>query len=373
MKKIFLFSLIFIFLSVQITCAEGFGLSVENKSAKASETVTVDLKFSNNSGIIAAIFELEYDKSCLELIKAEDKGLLKGAVFSQTYDKYPYIMLWNSSSAKNFTDDGTLASLTFKVLDNPEKDTAFIRLSYNPENVYDADLNNVNINIKNGAISITDIPPKKEDTSSGNKGHSSGSSVQKEPVKPVPEKKQMFRDVRLSDWYADAVSYVIEKGLMKGTSDTLFSPDSPLTRGMLVTVLYRNENSPAVNKGNVFEDVKDDMYYADAVSWAKDNKIISGVTETLFSPDTNITREQIVLIMHRYAKYKNYDVSVGENTNILSYEDFQSISEYAIEAMQYALGSSLIKGKTESTIDPLGNATRAEIATILQRFLETNR
>ena len=100
---------------------------------------------------------------------------------------------------------------------------------------------------------------------------------------------------------------------------------------------------------------------------------VNGVAENAFAPDDNITREQIAAIMFRYAKYKGYDVSVGENTNILSYTDFDEISEYAIEAIQYAVGIGLMKGKTETTINPLDNATRAEIAAILQRFIETNK
>ena len=107
--------------------------------------------------------------------------------------------------------------------------------------------------------------------------------------------------------------------------------------------------------------------------WAQQNGIVKGVSETEFAPNDNITREQIAAIMFRYAKYKGYDVSVGESTNILSYTDAESISEYAISAMQYAVGSGLMKGKTETSINPQDNATRSEIAAILQRFIETNK
>ena len=122
-----------------------------------------------------------------------------------------------------------------------------------------------------------------------------------------------------------------------------------------------------------FDDVVADSYYANAVIWAEQNEIVKGISETEFAPDMNITREQIAAIMFRYAKYKGYDVTVGENTNILSYTDFEEISEYAIEAMQYAVDSGLMKGKTETTLNPKDNATRAEIAAILQRFIEANK
>jgi len=142
---------------------------------------------------------------------------------------------------------------------------------------------------------------------------------------------------------------------------------------MLVTVLYRNAGEPAVNKSVPFADVDMSAWYANAVIWAKQNGIVNGVNETDFAPDNNITREQIAAIMHRYAQYKGYDVSVGENTNILSYDDAESVSEYAIASMQYVVGSGLIKGKSATTLNPLDNATRAEIAAILQRFIEGNK
>ncbi len=179
-----------------------------------------------------------------------------------------------------------------------------------------------------------------------------------------------FTDVDLDAWYHLNIDYVLEKGLFKGTTKTTFAPNADLTRAMLVTVLYRAEGEPAVNRSIPFGDVDMGAYYGNAVSWAKQNGIVKGVSETEFAPDDNITREQIAAIMHRYAQYKGYDVSVGESTNILSYDDFDNISEYAIAAMQYACGSGLIKGKSESTLNPLDNATRAEVAAIIHRFIE---
>ena len=186
--------------------------------------------------------------------------------------------------------------------------------------------------------------------------------------------KKVFDDVHpVNHWATADIDYAYIKGLMMGTSENHFSPDVPLTRAMLVTVLYRLEGEPATNRSIPFADVDMGAYYGNAVSWAKQNGIVNGVTETEFAPNDNITREQIAAIMHRYAQYKGYDVSVGENTNILSYDDFDSISEYAIASMQYACGSGLIKGKSESTLNPLDNATRAEIAAILHRFIEANK
>ena len=182
-----------------------------------------------------------------------------------------------------------------------------------------------------------------------------------------------FTDVDLNAWYHENVCYVLENGLMKGTATDKFAPNDNLTRAMLVTILYRAEGEPTVSGITSFSDLEKGQYYLDAVCWAQLNGIINGTTDTTFAPNDNITREQIAAIMHRYAQYKGYDVSVGENTNILSYDDFDNISEYAIASMQYAAGSGLMKGKTESTLNPLDNATRAEIAAILHRFIEANK
>lgn len=119
--------------------------------------------------------------------------------------------------------------------------------------------------------------------------------------------------------------------------------------------------------------VDENDYYAKAVVWGQQNKIIKGYSETEYAPEQDILREQIAAIMHRYAEFKGYDVSVGENTNILSYNDFDRISEYAIASMQWAVGSGMIKGRTESTLNPEAFATRVEIAAMLHRFIEGNR
>lgn len=197
--------------------------------------------------------------------------------------------------------------------------------------------------------------------------------IEKDDTDKPAESEFVFTDVNDGDWFFENVKYVSENCLMNGMTDTTFEPNNNLTRAMLVTILYRAEGEPAVNRSIPFADVTMDKYYANAVIWAQQNAIVAGMTENEFAPDLNITREQIATIIYRYASYKGYDISVGENTNILSYADYDEISEYAIEAMQYAVGAGLIKGKTDSTVNPKDNATRAEIAAILNRFIEGNK
>lgn len=183
--------------------------------------------------------------------------------------------------------------------------------------------------------------------------------------------KNPFTDVTESDWFFDGVKYISENGLMSGMDDTEFAPNLTLTRGMLVTVLYRLSGETAVNKGIPFADVTAGSYYADAVSWAQQNKIILGISETEFAPDENITREQIAVILYRFAEFMGYDISAG--ADISAYADYNEITGYALSAMRYAVGSGLMKGKTETTLNPKDNATRAEIAAILGRFIKGNR
>lgn len=193
-----------------------------------------------------------------------------------------------------------------------------------------------------------------------------------EPTKPTtPETKITFTDVKENDWFAENVKYVVENGLMNGTTETEFAPNDNLTRAMLVTILYRAVGEPEVNKSMPFADVTADSYYANAVIWAQQNGIVSGVNENEFAPDENITREQIATIIYRYANFKEYDTSA--KADISAYTDADEISDYATEAMQYAVASGLIKGKTETTLNPQDNATRAEIAAILQRFIKVNK
>jgi len=180
-----------------------------------------------------------------------------------------------------------------------------------------------------------------------------------------------FSDLNVNAWYHEATDYVIENGLMNGTEKTRFAPNSNLTRAMLVTILYRNEGEPAVNRSIPFADVDVSAYYANAVIWAQQNGIVKGISETEFAPNADITREQIATIIYRYAEYKGMEtVTLEEN---LHFDDASEISEYAVQAINWAVGTGLLKGRTDNTLNPRDNATRAEIATILKRFIESNK
>lgn len=178
-----------------------------------------------------------------------------------------------------------------------------------------------------------------------------------------------FTDLDVNAWYHDGIHFCLDNGMMAGYGNGIFGPNNQLSRAMLVQILYNCENHPTVTGGSVFDDVADGAWYCDAVTWAAENGIVGGYGNGKYGPDDPITREQLAAILWRYAKYKGYDVSVGEDTNILSYTDAFEISEYAVPAFQWACGAGVIEGVTKSTLVPQGNATRAQAATMLMRFV----
>lgn len=178
-----------------------------------------------------------------------------------------------------------------------------------------------------------------------------------------------FADVPEGYWAYDAIQYVYGEGLMAGTSGSAFSPEGTTTRGQIVTILWRLSDSPVVNYLMDFDDVDPAAYYAEAIRWATSEGIAGGYGGGVFGPDDPITREQLAVMLHRYAQHEGYDVSIGEDTNILSYADAFTVSEYAVSALQWACGAGIISGTGDgSTLTPQGEATRAQAATVLMRF-----
>ena len=183
--------------------------------------------------------------------------------------------------------------------------------------------------------------------------------------KPDEPVELPFTDLT-QDWYMDSIRYVYEHELMYGTSDTTFAPDDALTRGMFVTMLYRMEGRPEVTGSTSFTDVAENAYYADAVAWANANGVVYGTSDTTFSPDGKITREQMAAMMRRYADFKKIDTSA--KADLSTFADASAVSAWATGDMQWAVASELLYGNTRNQLQPTANATRAQAAAILQRF-----
>lgn len=180
--------------------------------------------------------------------------------------------------------------------------------------------------------------------------------------------KLNFTDVKESDWFFKGVEYVVDKGIMSGVSENEFAPAGKLTRAMLVQMLYNMESRPACDAENAFIDVPVGQWYTDAVIWANDAKIVSGMGEGLFAPNMEITREQMVAMLYNYAKYKGYDVTAS--ADLSAFADTASVSAWAQPAMQWAVAEGYISGMGDSQLAPQGTATRAEIASVIMRFME---
>ena len=169
------------------------------------------------------------------------------------------------------------------------------------------------------------------------------------------------------DWYHGGAVYCLKNKIMQGDENKFFYPSKNITWAELLQILYNMEETKPE-----YEFEEGAPWYAAAVKWAEDNKLIYENNKD-FKPDSEISREQLASVIYLYASFKEYDVNVGEETNILSYDDAFNISEYAIPAMQYVIGAGIINGKTSTTVNPKDNATRAEIAVILHRFIEKVR
>lgn len=182
-----------------------------------------------------------------------------------------------------------------------------------------------------------------------------------------PEVKLPFTDVSTSDWFYDDVAFVYKNGLFSGTDSRSFSPNASMTRAMLVTVLYRLEGEPTVTGRSSFTDVRSGAYYEKAVIWAAANGIVTGTDSTSFSPGAKVTREQLAAILYRYAQYRKLDTDASAKLN--SFTDADSVSAYASEALGWAVSESLINGASGKLM-PKGDATRAQVAAILHRFVK---
>ena len=178
-----------------------------------------------------------------------------------------------------------------------------------------------------------------------------------------------FKDVKENDWFYEAVSYAVENGLMSGMSEDIFAPNTPLTREMLAVVLYNVEGQPEGTEANTFTDVKGDMWYTDAILWANENGIVAGYDNGAYGVGDLITREQFATILYRYAQFKGYDTTQG-GMAVREFSDYENISDYARPAMAWAVNAGIMGGMDDGTLMPQGKATRAEAATMLMNFCE---
>lgn len=200
---------------------------------------------------------------------------------------------------------------------------------------------------------------------------SSGQSITPEDVPKKEPVFELFRDVNEKEWYTDALQFVVDRGLFGGTGDGNFSPKEKMTRGMFVTVLGRlAEVDVSLFTSIDFNDVEDNKWYTPFVGWAFKNELVGGYGNGSFAPNSPINREQIVVIMYRFAKLKKINVSVSSNDKIARFNDLDEVAYWAEDAIKWAVSKKVINGKPGNLLDPKGDATRAEVATIFQNFIQ---
>jgi len=191
-----------------------------------------------------------------------------------------------------------------------------------------------------------------------------------EQTEEKPVEQPVFSDVSERDWFYDAVQTVLEKGLMSGAGEDAFLPQQNATRGMIAAILYRMSGESYPDEASIFPDVKEGAYYNSAVVWGTDHSVLRGYEDGLFRPNRTITREELALLIYNFAKYKGLDVSNIEGMGIYEFTDFAEISDWSMIAVRYCINAGLLSGRDDGSFDPHGLATRAEVASVIQRFLE---
>ncbi len=308
-------------------------IQVGSASAKTGSLVQLSVDLSGNPGINTFTLGIDYDTTRLKLTKVSVNSELGGR---SVYHKK---LVWFRSSNTNYT--GNILTLSFEVLVKAAAGDAEVTLTYRPGDISNYSEKNVDFTILPGKVAVTEAHPN------------------------CPSKD--FTDVPdYTNWAHEGIDYAVSNGLFNGTSYTTFSPNNAMTRAMLVTVLWRYQGSPEVGE-NVFADVKPNEWYTKAVAWAAHEGIVNGVTADRFAPDQPIAREQMTTILFRFANRLGLDTSA--RGSFAPFKDGNAVSSYAVEGLQWAVAEGIING-SDGKLLPQGNATRAQVAAILMRFIE---
>ncbi|MBQ9940920.1 MAG: S-layer homology domain-containing protein [Clostridia bacterium] len=369
MKKI---HIVFILLVLFLTVSAGAAGTVYMEAEKAGDAVIAKVFIKDNPGFAGYSIAIDYDREKLVPANIQGGEIAGGmGIVSniQLADDPADIKKVTAVSlgTSNIYADGELFTVTFKIKNGSKGkleftlegngDDAFINNKPQP---LELEFKGVNVDLSTG------------ETSEGDSVIVGGTTNNKPEENYTP--KKIFADVGEQDWFFSDVSYVYEKGLMKGTSEKpelLFSPEQYTNRAMFVTVLYRMEGEPETTE-SAFRDVEKGSYYEKAVAWAAENKIVNGVSADAFAPMADITREQAAKIIAGYAAYKKMKTPQTK-TDISEFDDYSFVSEWAVEALQICADMNIIRGRENNTIDPQGKASRAETAAILRRFSEYNK
>lgn len=335
-------------------------LIVSDAAGKVGETVEVTVSLVDNPGVIALAMKVHYDPNKLELVSVDNNRLMPDSMFSQNLTDNPYYASWSDSLAtENFTDDGVLMVMHFRILEDCEAGNTKISLTYDPGDLVDWELKKQSFSAVSGTVIV-----EADEGSETNEGEDKNGSENDESSPDVIG-YNTFYDLEPTGWYRSYVEFMLKNGYMYGMSTNEFAPNGSVTRGQLVTILYRIAGSPDVSgTTNPFKDVEIGKWYTDAVIWAAANGIVNGVTTETFAPNNNITREQLATILYRY------DGAKKSGANDLSkFADSQTVSAYAVDAMNWAVGTGIMNG-SDGKLLPAASASRVQTAAMLSRYVE---
>jgi hypothetical protein len=376
-----------------------FRIAVGAGDADPGGVAEVSVSFSHNPGIAAFSLRMDYDSAILTPVSIARGAVLDvGSVTSNLQSesdssKLAFVSaVWVNPS--NFTGDGVIYTVKFKIHESASGNIP-VTVSYEAGGIVNQNYEDIEARIENGNISInpasgTDVPalpdapsasaradpqsarsgeePHAGDTASETQSGADNAAPSADAADSnTPVWNNPFKDVSDSDWFYDSVRYVCENKLMNGMSDSAFAPQTPVSRAMFATILHRLEGEPAPRARNPFSDVRAGQWYADAIAWASENAIVMGYGDS-FGVDNPITREQIATILFRYANSKG--VAVGGAITLEAYTDRDRISDWARDSMRWADARGIITGRAADLLVPDGTATRAEAAEILRRFAD---
>ncbi len=350
---------------------------LESKKAQEGEKVSLELRLKTTTVANSfAVGKITVNGLALDFVGFSDiNPQIKDEFIFNSFDDEKATLVLGTTTSKAY--DIKICNIDFKVKTGAAKGDYAVCADTIIKN--DSDVLESLEQTVLATISIPDLSNNGDGTTPPQGGKNDGAeqniSASERPIEDdkatiTDEKTISFVDVKSDDWFSGSVNKAYELGLMNGITEDSFAPHSAVTRGMFVTVLHRMSGEPIVNYAMMFEDVNLDEYYSEAVRWAASEKIVNGMSDVLFAPNDKITREQMATMLHRYAKAIGKDVSVGENTNILSFKDSHQLSEYATEAIAWTCGSGVMNGNADGTFAPRNSATRAELATVLVRAAE---
>lgn len=335
-------------------------------SGTAKETITVTLEVQAADGVkwlSKSSVTTEKNSSAADIIK---KGLAAAGMSADGIDKGYVKSVTKDGNTLSQFDKGANSGWMYKVNgEEPQVGISDYKMKDGDSIVlfYSAD--------------YTSEPSSKKWHSGGGTGSTLGSKTDIDTKTEADNKNDTadtensltFADIKKDDWFYDAVKFVCDTNkIMQGT-DKGFEPNLNVTRAMLVTILYRIENQPSADVKLKFSDVAQDEWYTSAVMWASENGIVYGVSDTAFEPETDITREQMIAVLYRYAKYKDRDLSKDESTSLDEFDDYSAVSDYAKDAFKWSVGNQIVNGKTDKTLNPGDKTVRAEVAVIIMRFM----